>query len=284
MASIADAARAQGHHLIPRVPHPDGSTLGGALASGQSGADRLRHGPARHHVLGMRVLLADASSAKSGGRLVKNVTGYDMHRLYCGSHGTLCVILEASMRLAAAPESEVVVTTTSPDRATALAAASTMLRLDLQPLAVRVENVLEAGTWRAHGILGGRPAFVGWARRRALESLPGARTEVEPVERILDLDLAGGSWPRVRAAGLPSRLAAAVVHIDESSPAILDPGIASAELIDASDEVARMLSQRGLEVTVRGRAPAAEPRPGDAIERRLRLAFDPHGVFATGSS
>ena len=68
------------------------------IASGFSGLDREIHGALRHQVLGMRVLLADGQVAQVGGRLVKNVTGFDIPRLFTGSRGTLGIILEASLR------------------------------------------------------------------------------------------------------------------------------------------------------------------------------------------
>ena len=95
-----------GHRLTPDVPFPQRASLGGVLAAGLSGPDRLRDGPLRHHVLGMRVVRSDGSGSRTGGRLVKNVTGFDLHRLYCGSRGTLCVIVEASLRLFPAPHAE----------------------------------------------------------------------------------------------------------------------------------------------------------------------------------
>ena len=104
IASLAAVARSGGHHVSPDVARPAEATLGGAIAAGESGCDRLRCGPARHQVLGTRVALADATIARSGGRLVKTVTGFDLHRLHAGSHGTLCVILEASLRLHPLPE------------------------------------------------------------------------------------------------------------------------------------------------------------------------------------
>lgn len=281
IAALADAARKAGNHFTPRVPRPESATLGGVLAAGQSGMDRLRHGPSRHHVLGMRVVLADGSVARSGGRLVKNVTGYDMHRLYCGSHGTLCVIVEASMRLSAAFESEVVVTATARDRADALEKAKTALTLDLAPLCVRAENVLDpAGAWRVHVVLAGRSVFVDWARRTALGAIPGAREGVESVERIRDAELAGGAWPNLRVAGRPSRLASALASLTPSARMIVEPSIAIGEILNGSEGIARSLRDQGLEVTVRGRALASTPGPADDIASRLRTALDPAGVFA----
>lgn len=281
IAALADAARKEGNHFTPRVPRPDAATLGGVLAAGQSGMDRLRHGPSRHHVLGMRVVLADGSVARSGGRLVKNVTGYDMHRLYCGSHGTLCVIVEASMRLSAAPESETVVTATARDRSDALEKARAALALELQPLCVCAENVLDpAGGWRVHLVLAGRAGFVDWARHTALQAIPGAREGVESVERIRDAELAGGAWPSLRVAGRISRFASAISTFAPDVRMVVEPSIAVAEIFDASDGTARALRDLGLEVTLRGGAVASPPGPIGNIARRLQDSLDPSGVFA----
>ncbi len=104
-SELVQATRAR-HHLSPELAGAARATLGGALGAGASGLDRLRYGPLRHQVLGIQALQADGSLVKSGGRVVKNVTGYDLHRLWCGSHGTLCFLLEATLRLYPAPAEE----------------------------------------------------------------------------------------------------------------------------------------------------------------------------------
>ena len=68
------------------------STVGGALAVGVAGPRRLRYGQPRDLLLGVTMLRADGVVANSGGRVVKNVAGYDVSRLLCGSYGTLGVI------------------------------------------------------------------------------------------------------------------------------------------------------------------------------------------------
>src|SRR5262245_29252667 len=74
-------------------PDYDGrATLGGVLASNDSGPLRLAHGTAREHVIGMSMVLADGSLIKAGGKVVKNVAGYDLHRLFVGSYGSLGMI------------------------------------------------------------------------------------------------------------------------------------------------------------------------------------------------
>jgi len=86
--------------IFPLDPPMAGqATLGGVLAANLSGPQRCRYGTARDLVLGVRVAHADGTITKGGSRVVKNATAYDITKLYIGSHGTLAVILEATIRL-----------------------------------------------------------------------------------------------------------------------------------------------------------------------------------------
>ncbi len=78
---------------------PERATVGGAVATNDSGALRLKYGSLRDLIIGMTVVLADGTIAKSGGKVVKNVAGYDLHKLMTGSFGTLGVIAEVNFRL-----------------------------------------------------------------------------------------------------------------------------------------------------------------------------------------
>jgi glycolate oxidase FAD binding subunit len=82
------------------------STIGGILASNASGPKRLRYGTARDLVIGLRVVQASGEIARSGGRVVKNVAGYDLNKLYIGSLCTLGVIIEANFKLQPLPANE----------------------------------------------------------------------------------------------------------------------------------------------------------------------------------
>jgi glycolate oxidase FAD binding subunit len=90
------AAQAQ---FIPfDVPLPQYATLGGTLASGWLGPRRHFYGRHRDYLLGSTIVLADGTIARAGGMVVKNVTGYDMSRLYVGSFGTLGVLTQANLK------------------------------------------------------------------------------------------------------------------------------------------------------------------------------------------
>lgn len=78
---------------------PERATAGGIVATNDSGALRLKYGSLRDLVIGMTIVLADGTIAHSGGKVVKNVAGYDMHKLMIGAHGTLGVVTEVTFRL-----------------------------------------------------------------------------------------------------------------------------------------------------------------------------------------
>ncbi len=82
---------------------PARASVGGVVGANESGALRLRYGGLRDLVLGMTVVLADGTIARSGGKVVKNVAGYDLPKLLCGSFGTLGFITEVTFRLHSVP-------------------------------------------------------------------------------------------------------------------------------------------------------------------------------------
>jgi glycolate oxidase FAD binding subunit len=110
----------------------------------------LRFGPVRHHVLGLKVLLADGTIAKCGGQLVKNVTGFDLMKLYTGSHGTLCVILEVALRLFPAPECELAAMTGAANHTAAFETACNVLALPTRTVCLLLERA--------------NPGWLVWAR------------------------------------------------------------------------------------------------------------------------
>jgi glycolate oxidase FAD binding subunit len=92
------------HQFLPiDAPCGDEATVGGLIASGASGPMRHAYGTVRDWLIGVRVVHADGRLSKSGGKVVKNVTGYEMTKLYAGSLGSLGVISEATFKLMPAP-------------------------------------------------------------------------------------------------------------------------------------------------------------------------------------
>jgi glycolate oxidase FAD binding subunit len=97
MGDVAAALAAAGQEIALDVP--PGATAGGVVASGLAGPRRLRYGSPRDLLIGITIVLANGTVAKSGGKVVKNVAGYDLGKLFAGSAGTLGLITEVTFRL-----------------------------------------------------------------------------------------------------------------------------------------------------------------------------------------
>ena len=93
----------------------EGATLGGVIACNLSGPRRMRAGAARDHLLGFQVVTGGGDVVRGGGRVVKNVTGYDLSKLMCGSFGTLAVFTELCVKVLPRPETERTVIATGLD-------------------------------------------------------------------------------------------------------------------------------------------------------------------------
>lgn len=106
LAALQSQLTQQGQWLALDPPDATQATLGGILASNASGPKRLRYGSARDQVIGLRIVQANGEIARSGGRVVKNVAGYDLNKLYIGSFGTLGIIVEANFKLQPLPAVE----------------------------------------------------------------------------------------------------------------------------------------------------------------------------------
>lgn len=133
-------------------PAPAEATIGGLLAAGVNGPPRLGYGSPRDRVLGMRIALGDGRLVKSGGKVVKNVAGYEAHKLHIGALGTLGVIVEATFKLAPLPEAigSLLIACRSRERACVLAD-----RLRDRPLApISLALLINAGSLAA-GIVAG---------------------------------------------------------------------------------------------------------------------------------
>jgi glycolate oxidase FAD binding subunit len=124
------------HLWLPLDPPGAGAaSVGAVVACNSSGALRGGYGTPRDYVIGLRLAHADGSESKSGGRVVKNVAGYDLNKLYVGSYGTLAVITEATFKLRPLPERSVTIALT-PRRSEQLTGLAQQIRAsELQPVA-----------------------------------------------------------------------------------------------------------------------------------------------------
>ncbi|MFN8535237.1 MAG: FAD-binding oxidoreductase [Dehalococcoidia bacterium] len=107
LAALQQALGERGQQLAIDPRWPERTTIGGLIASDDSGPLRLRYGGVRDLLLGVTVVRADGVIARGGGKVVKNVAGYDLPKLFTGSLGTLGVVVAATFRLHPLPEADV---------------------------------------------------------------------------------------------------------------------------------------------------------------------------------
>lgn len=104
VARLQELLRGENQRLPVDIPRPEQATLGGALATNASGPRRLGWGTLRDYVIGITVVNDQGQEVKAGGRVVKNVAGYDLMKLYVGSLGTLGIITQVTLKLRPLPE------------------------------------------------------------------------------------------------------------------------------------------------------------------------------------
>jgi glycolate oxidase FAD binding subunit len=317
LAELGARVERGGHRLTPDAPNPASCTIGGVVAAGQSALDRLRFGPVRDHVLGLQVVLGDGTITRTGGQLVKNVTGFDLQRLYAGSHGTLCVITEVSLRLFPAPEHEVVFATHGVDLPRALERARAAFALPLRHVsialasvdsppkgeswapiarlfgkraAVEAEKAALASCWKPSSVMEGgeaadfaanfrdKTSFVGPERASLSATCPPANAAALAVELLRALD-ERGLERRVVFQPFEARFECA-------APADIEAG----ELAELAKHARAIALRHGGALHVRnaplaalaGLDPFADDVAGLDLMRELKRKLDPGGVFARG--
>jgi glycolate oxidase FAD binding subunit len=121
-----------------------GATIGGVLATNDSGPLRHRHGTPRDQLIGIRLATIDGRVVKAGGEVVKNVAGYDLGKLVTGSHGALAAIVGATFKLAPIPRASKTVVARARDRRVAATLVSSIAAGRSEPLAMEVVSNSDA--------------------------------------------------------------------------------------------------------------------------------------------
>ena len=144
MRDLQAALGGRGQWLSLDPPDADRATLGGVLAANAAGPRRQLYGTARDLLIGVTVVTADGSIVRGGGRVVKNVAGYDVPKLFIGSFGTLGVIVEATLKLRPRPDAERLVAVPFERLKDAGASVRAILASDLIPNAIDLADAAAA--------------------------------------------------------------------------------------------------------------------------------------------
>jgi glycolate oxidase FAD binding subunit len=304
LATLERVLGAAGQWLPLDPPSPGRTTVGGLIAANLSGPLRASQGTVRDLLIGIRVVDAEGRLVASGGKVVKNVAGYDLPKLHIGALGTVGVVVEATFKVRPRPELE---------EAALMCAGTFAAAADL---ALAVRDVLdplwlEAGTIeRGPGVavgVGGIAAEVA-AARRTIEAVSARRgVAVEWTRDGAALRRSLGAFPVtpalavVRASVLPTAVGAtmAELHRIAGDVAVLSHvanGVVRARLDDA-EALRRILAELrpaietagGFLVVERARPDAKRHvdvwgrlGPDLALMRRVKAAYDPGGIFAPG--
>jgi glycolate oxidase FAD binding subunit len=270
MGHLASVLASAGQQLA--VDAPADATVGGVVATGMAGPRRFRYGAPRDLLIGITVVRADGVVARSGGKVVKNVAGYDLGKLFSGSQGTLGLITEATFRLHPLPAAEAWVTGDfgPSDRAGAASAVASAAGSALVPSAVELLWTDPPVVLRVGVLLEG--------------TLSGVN---DRAKRMAELLAAAGATPIVAVSETPSPW-------PEQEPASRPPGTVVrvtfwvAQLAGVLEALAAAGASAGVRPAVSGPAGAGvlyarlDPETGDDTAARfVRVLRDRlEGVFA----
>ncbi|NOT57318.1 MAG: FAD-binding oxidoreductase [Deltaproteobacteria bacterium] len=225
LARLQQVLGEQNQWLPIDPPWPERVTVGGLIAMNLSGPSRFSQGTIRDFLIGIKVIRADGTVIKSGGRVVKNVAGYDLAKLYCGSFGTLGVIAEAIFKIRPRPEARTVVALGFPTAEQAMAVVLRVLGTELQPTLIELTNcdVGELGAKRSPYQL-----YIGFAgsveeiayQHNRLQEIAGASGEQQSAlpDAIRDFPVSGDAALRCKVSLLPSQITPFCQAVEEESP------------------------------------------------------------------
>lgn len=313
-ARLDEVNRALARHgqWIPIESAFDESTIGGAIATNDSGPLRHRYGTPRDLLIGIRLALADGRLTKAGGNVVKNVAGYDIGKLMSGSHGSLAAIVSATFKLMPLPAASSTLVATF-DRGEALVAAlGAVTNSQLEPAAIEVRTASRespAGTrllLKFESTPGALAAYV--QRARALMEGATFAVVAGDSEATLWREHVRAPWVSpgmiVRLAWMPASLDAVLAVVGDLSGAVADAELIGRAALGSGllrvDADARM--QRNVVERLRSRTDVfrqvvvlrADPQVkqqldvwgplGDAgsLGASVKHALDPHGILNAG--
>ena len=311
LRDLQEALLAQGQRLPLEPPHPDRATVGGMLAANANGLGRSRYGTVRDWVIGIAIAYPSGKLARAGGKVVKNVAGYDLMKLHIGALGTLGVIAEVNFKVQTRPQVEATLIAHLDTPAAAVDTGTALARQYLAPAAAVVldQSALKdcgmTADWRWTLAL----KFEGYAREveaardkaTSLIRAAGGRVEGDDVpsrfwHAARDWSAPDGDLVVVRAIVPLTAIHAIFGVLPEDSQVMAQP---AAGLVDVrvpaafAASILRRLRTAGGDQgqVIVAAAPAAvkkeldvwgPPPPGFPIMRALKQALDPNGILNPG--
>ncbi|MEO9652176.1 MAG: FAD-binding protein [Roseobacter sp.] len=274
-------------------------TIGGALAANASGPRRIQGGAARDYALGVRFVDGAGNIVKNGGRVMKNVTGYDLVKLMCGAYGTLGVLTEVSLKVLPVPETQGTLMIRHLDGQGAIKAMSRALGSPYEVTgAAHCANILEDGPVTAFRVEGFSQSV-----SYRLDHLKKLLADLSPEMQVATQDMSDWFWEGARNV---LRFADNKNDVWRVSCKPSDaPALAAAAqpiecFYDWGGGLINMLVPQGLDLRarlglydghatrIRGKAsvavPKFEPEPKGVAQLTsgLRYRFDPRGILNTG--
>lgn len=294
-ARFADAGQMLA--LDPPLGRDRAATVGGVIASADSGPLRHRYGGARDLIIGITVALCDGTVARAGGKVIKNVAGYDLAKLFTGSLGTLGVIVSVNVRLHPKPKAFATALGASSDPATLAAGAQALAAAPIELDSLDV-------AWR--GGRGGLLARVAGASPQKRAERAAAVMRESRLEQVDITDDDADLWARqragqrsreaalVRVAARPSALAQVIAAAHDRGATLVGRAALGISYLDLDPEAVAVLRERlaDARAVILLDAPlpvrrAQDPwgaREGPELElmRRVKRRFDPLGLCNPG--
>jgi glycolate oxidase FAD binding subunit len=292
---------------VPLDPPGARTTVGGTIAAAAIGPRALSHGLPRRAVLGLEVALATGERTRCGGRVVKNVTGFDMGKLYTGSFGVLGVIESAWLRLHPLPQSRRCFEVHASDPEAALRAGLAASRRDAAAVAaVRLPAQDDAGAPLVCVEFAGDARSVDRDANWLCAEWRAQEAPADLVDRVREqqAELPGEAGLRFRMAAVPSRVAALHAELRAAGAETLgypglnvvyagfplsqrEPEAAASAAFECAARAATAVGGHAVCERAPGWAKAGREMFGDVAAQaslfaKLKQGFDPHGVLNPG--
>ncbi len=297
IARLQAALREQKQRLALDPPGPERATVGGNVATASYGPLRARYGTARDVIVGMTIVRADGTLVRGGGKVVKNVAGFDVPKLMVGTHGTLAMVGTVTFRLHPLPEAQTEIVFPGCDAAVLRSLCTAMTQAQLEPSAVFA--VYGGGSYALAVSFEGFPDGV--AAQRATVRKLAARDDAQGATLGREHETARTSGTlQLKLTAAPSMLEAlharGIVGLHAAlarARTVVYPSVAAAFISGECEDLASVLgalnAARGWAESAGGtlvveEAPAAiratfdawgTPPPAFALMRALKERFDP---------